>query len=573
MQKRIPVGVCNYEKVMMDGYLFVDKTMFIERLEQFDNTNLLFLRPRKFGKSLFANILEYYYDINHKDKFEELFGEFYIGKSPTKLKNTYLTISFDFSGISTDNKDLFYKSFFEKVQRKIEYFFSRNKEILGNIEIDNVETVGGVLSELISKVKEKGKKLYVIIDEYDQFANDLMAMDKGATYKESIQAQGFVRDFYENLKEGTKTVIDRIFITGVSPVMLDDLTSGFNIATNISTVTKFNEMMGFTEEEVTEMMKQFDFIGGYTDKELLEELKKNYNGYKFSKKAKKTVYNSNMLLDFFSRWKEEGLYPENMVDKNAGMDRNRLKMLIRQEETKEIIKQIIKDGQISGTLEDRVQFEDMYKPEKFVTLLFYLGLITIKDEARGRLYFKIPNYVSQVVYWEYLREEEFTKQNIKIKNDQIADAVEKMAYDGEIDEFVKVVKEELYDVLSNRDLLYFEEIDLKLVVIMAMIKNRIYQIRSEMENSKSYSDLVFTRTGSIRDSAKYDWVIELKYIKKKEFEKDPNIRNKKIEEARAQITKQQNSRELKERDDVKYAIILFETGKDAYVEEIDINAK
>ncbi|MEQ6360645.1 AAA family ATPase, partial [Thermoanaerobacter thermohydrosulfuricus] len=224
------------------------------------------------------------------------FGDLYIGKNPTKLKNSYMILKLNFSGLNTENKDQLKESFLLSVKNSINALLGRYEGILENTEeirkkIDQITDINAVIMTIINEVKKVGKKIYLIIDEYDHFANDIIAMGESEFYREIVRASGFVRDFYETLKIGAESVIDRIFITGISPIMLDDLTSGFNIALNVTMDLNLNEMLGFTEEEVVKILEE---VGIEEKEKSLEELKELYDGYLFSAEAEKRIYNPDM---------------------------------------------------------------------------------------------------------------------------------------------------------------------------------------------------------------------------------------------------------------------------------------
>ena len=282
MNLKMPYGISNYEKIINDGYYYVDKTMYIEKLENLPETNIMFLRPRKFGKTLFTSVLENYYDKNKKESFEKLYGNTYIGKNPTKLKNSYCILRFNFSGINTENEETTMKGFKEKVTISIEGF---TKKYGIEFYINPEQTVEGMTRSLIEafKIQKPQEKIYIIIDEYDHFANELLGFNT-EQFRNLVSKNGKVRKWYEILKEGTETVVDRIFITGVAPITLDSLTSGFNIGKDISQDIRFNEMMGFTREELVQILNNEE-IPVEEQKKILPIMKENYNGYKFSMKA------------------------------------------------------------------------------------------------------------------------------------------------------------------------------------------------------------------------------------------------------------------------------------------------
>ncbi len=260
---KIPYGISDFESLRQENYLYIDKTKFIEKLEEMDSKYLFFIRPRRFGKSLFLSTLAHYYDLNNKEEFDDLFKGLYIGDNPTKLKTSYIVLKLNFSGLNTDSKEVLHRSFRETVRQSIvscinkyQNIFKNNKDLINNL--GELEDIKAILNLYLEKIKETNKKIYLIIDEYDHFANDIIAMGDGDLYRDIVRATGFVRDFYETVKIGTESVIDRIFITGISPVMLDDLTNGFNISTNITMSKLVNEMLGFTEDEVQGIIEKAD---------------------------------------------------------------------------------------------------------------------------------------------------------------------------------------------------------------------------------------------------------------------------------------------------------------------------
>ena len=239
--KKLPYGISDYEKLIENNYYYVDKTMYIEKLEDLAETSIMFLRPRKFGKTLFTSTLEYYYDINAKDKFDRLFGETYIGKNPTKLKNKYHILRFNFSGIDTSSVESTIKSFRSRTISAIELFVGTyGLDFFVNTD-DEAENILDNLFKAFY-LQKREEKIYVIIDEYDHFANELLDFQT-ENFKNMVSKNGKVRKWYEILKQGTENVVDRIFITGVAPITLDSLTSGFNICSDKTQSRSFNEML------------------------------------------------------------------------------------------------------------------------------------------------------------------------------------------------------------------------------------------------------------------------------------------------------------------------------------------
>ena len=299
--KKLPYGISNYEEIVNDGYFYVDKTMYIEKMENLAEKRIMFLRPRKFGKTLFTSTLENYYDIKKSEDFEKLYGSTYIGKNPTKLKNSYYILKFNFSGIDTTNEETTIKGFKNEVVSSIKLFVEKyGLDFYINYEDEAENIFNNLIKAFI--IQRASQKIYVIIDEYDHFANELLGFNTDQ-FKNLVSKNGKVRKWYEILKKGTESVVDRIFITGVAPITLDSLTSGFNISSDMTQDERFNEMMGFTEKELRELMTELG-IDIENQENILPIMKENYDGYKFSKRGKEKIYNSNMCLYFLNNYKE-----------------------------------------------------------------------------------------------------------------------------------------------------------------------------------------------------------------------------------------------------------------------------
>ena len=568
---KIPYGISNFESLREENYIYIDKTSFIEVLENINSKYLFFIRPRRFGKSLFLSVLEHYYDVNSKSKFNKLFGDLYIGKNPTLLKNSYLVLRLNFSGLNTENKEKLENSFRLSLVNDIVEFIFKYKNIFENAyelekEINQIQDIKSIFKFITKKVQNSGKKLYLIIDEYDHFANDIIAMGDDKLYKDIIRATGFVRDFYETIKIGTESTIDRIFITGISPVMLDDLTSGFNIASNLTLDPKLNDMMGFTEEEVE---KAIDKLGievtmpttgkKLSTEELLMELNKNYNGYLFNIKAKNRVYNPGMTFYFFQQCIANKEYPDNLIDDNIKTDYGRLNRLTANQENKKMLEEIIKNENVTASIATRFSFDTMYDREYFVSLLFYMGLLTIDRQEKTRLILKIPNYVIKTVFWEYILTKLKVEHKIRIDLEEIRLAIEEMAYEGRIEPYVKYISKNVLNTLSNRDLIKFDEKYIKLILIVYISDSNAYRIHSEREIEEGYIDIYLEKAPHMPD-IKYEWLIELKYLKESERDKLEEVKKRGLE----QLERYAKSKNLADRENLKKALLVF-IGKKDYV--------
>jgi len=547
-----------------EGYLYVDKTMYIEKLEQLNSKYIFFLRPRRFGKSLFLSTLEHYYDINAEKDFDKLYGDLYIGKNPTKLKNSYMVLEFNFSGLNTDNKERLQESFLLSIKYSIISLLNRYDNIINNAEeiknkIDGVNDLNAVISILTNEVEKAGRKIYLIIDEYDHFANDIIAMGESAFYKEIVRASGFVRDFYETVKIGTKSVIDRIFITGISPIMLDDLTSGFNIALNATIDLGLNEMLGFTEEEVVKIIKETGVeTKEKTREDFIQELKQLYNGYLFNKNAGTRIYNPDMVLYYFDSYTRYRKPPEYLIDDNVKTDYGRLSRLAINEENRETLEKIIKEEGIVSDIVSKFSFDRMYNQEYFISLLFYMGLLTIKDNLYNITKLSIPNYVIKTIFWEYFERKLKEENKIKYETEEIAKAIWGMAFEGKIEQFIEFISQNILKKLSNRDVIKFDEKYLKVILFTYLTMTNVYKPISERETENGYIDIYLEKDIRMSD-VKYEWLIELKYLKKSD-EKDIE---KIIKEGQEQLIRYAKSKQFKDKQNIKKALIIF-IGKGEY---------
>ena len=557
--KKLPYGISNYEELIEDNYYYVDKTMYIEKLENLAEKRILFLRPRKFGKTLFTSTLENYYDLKKADKFESLYGQTYIGKNPTKLKNSYHILKFNFSGIDTTNEETTIKGFKEEVMISINGFIQKYKlDFFVNPEL----TSEGLLNSLIEafKVQREEEKIYVIIDEYDHFANELLGFNTNQ-FKNLVSKNGKVRKWYEILKKGTESVIDRIFITGVAPITLDSLTSGFNISTDITQDESFNEMMGFTEEELRKLMKEQD-IEEEKQKEILPIMRENYDGYRFSLYGKEKIYNSNMCLYFLNNYLENRRIPNQLIDMNIASDYTKLgKMLdlCQGEEREKVIEKTVSGEGIVSEIRQKFNPAMEFTETDLVSMLYYLGYLTIEDEEIGYPKLNIPNKVMKEIYSEYFLE--ILKRNINIDiSENYTEIAREIALEGKIDKIVEMLGKYLKN-LSNRDYQRFDEKYVKLIFFCIAMNLKIFRLKSEMEVQRKYPDILLIPKE--RNKGYKGVMIEFKYLKKEEAGK----LKEKQEEARKQIEEYGEFEEIKELENInKYTVVAV--NDEIYVEEV-----
>ena len=558
--KKLPNGISNYSELVQDGYIYVDKTKYIEKLENLTAKRIMFLRPRKFGKTLFTSVLENYYDIQKIDSFEELFGETYIGKNPTINKNRYHILRFNFSGISTDSEESTINGFKREVSSSVNVFAKRyNLDFYVNTA-DEAENILDNLFKSFSLQKSQ-EKIYVIIDEYDHFANELLGFHT-EHFKNLVSKNGKVRKWYEILKKGTETVVDRIFITGVAPITLDSLTSGFNISKDISQDARFNEMMGFTKNELISLMEK-QAIPKENQEIILPIMKENYDGYKFSIDAKEQMYNSNMCLYFLSDYIGLGKIPNKLIDVNIASDYSKLgKMLqlCKGNKALEIIKNTVGGNGVSSEITDKFNPAIAFTEKDLISMLFYLGYLTIKGEDFGYPLLNIPNKVMKEIYSEYFLQYLKTFINIDIQEEYTEISKEITLY-GKIDILTDLVKQYLTN-LSNRDFIKFDEKYLKLIYYCISMNLKLFRVKSEMEVNRKYPDLLLIPKE--KQDEYYGVMIEFKYLKKE----DKNKLDEKKAEARKQIEEYGSFEEIASIPKLrKYTVIVV--SDEIFVNEIN----
>ena len=545
--KKIPYGISSFDKIKSENYYFVDKTKYIQLIEEMGSPYLFFLRPRRFGKSLFISMLDHYYDINTKDQFEKLFGDTYIGQNPTPLRNSYPILRFNFSMVRSQGtvEELKYgfclniwvamEAFIKKYKNK----YNLDEEILKKIE--RQVDPGYMLLVFQGEMKSKNVSFYMIIDEYDNFANNVLIEQDEETYQKITQAGGFLRNFFTLLKGLTDDrEIDRLFISGVSPIVMADVTSGFNIGYNISLWPDFAAMAGFNREELKELIEYY-IPGKYET--LFSLLSEWYDNYCFDNKLKtKNIFNSISILYFLQEYLQGNEVPIELIDENLRTDYGKLRYLIIQGEKLNgnfnILKEIVETNQTISILVRSFSHNELIDEEKFVSLLFYLGLITIKDVSLTNDYtFTIPNKLIRRLLWEYMQKALVDAFALKINNTFLKRAFDNMARTGEWKPAFQYIMDKFYDAVSIRDFTFQEE-GLKTFLLAWLNLTNLYDVISEKEKNKGYADICLEPDRRFPEYVKYDYIIELKYIKAEEIEtpaKEESVVNQKVIIATTQL--------------------------------------
>ncbi len=515
--KKIIYGNSNFRKIKINNdYLYIDKTPFIEKLEKANEDFVIFLRPRRFGKSLFLSTLQYYYDENSADEFEQIFSDTYIGKNPTPLKSSYRILFFEFSGINTDSgMEIIYEGFKDNIKSAIYRYFSNYGYDITRESLNSIKTPTGLIKYFFDTIKDD--KIYLLIDEYDQFANAILAYSM-QDFLQVVGKGGFVRSFYEVLKTATLSgTVQKMFITGVTPITLDSLSSGFNIVSNISSHEKFNEMAGFTQKEVDYSLRNSIFLKcdiSYRES-LLKKIKRWYNGYLFNLEAETRVYNSTLINYFISQFDYKRCkMPIKMLDSNVASDYRALMKLFHigdSERNYKILQQLVEDNSITGIIKDRYDLNREFDENDFITLIYSMGFITIKSEAFGEVWnFEIPNYVIKILYFNYFAVEIEKRNNIKIQN-----SISKILIDlamGNIEQFHNQLSE-VVKILANRDLMGFDEKYFQMITLSLLSFASFYFIESQPEKNNKYPDILLIGRD---EKVPTNYMFELKWIKGKD---------------------------------------------------------
>lgn len=553
-RKLLPYGMMNFEDIRLDNYYYVDKTSFIPLIEQSDRF-FFFIRPRRFGKSLTLNMLQHYYDVRTKDKFDSLFSDLYIGKHPTKDRNSYLVIKLNFSGITGELHN-YRKSLDEHCRIVFDYFCDVYADYLPEGIKEKMAEKDGVVSQfeyLFTECARVNQKIYLFIDEYDHFTNTILSdVDSLNRYTDETHKEGYLRAFFNKIKSGTDSSIKRCFITGVSPVTMDDLTSGFNIGTNYSLSPRFNEMMGFTEDEVRKMLTYYSTTShfSHTVDELIELMKPWYDNYCFAQESygRTTMYNSNMVLYFVKNYIEyNGETPKDMIEDNIRIDYEKLRMLIRKDKEfahdASIIQTLVSQGYITGELKKGFPAASIIDPDNFVSLLYYFGMLTISGTHEGKCKLTIPNQVVREQLYTYLLNT-YNDANLSFSSYEKNELSSALAYRGTWKTYFDYIADCLKRYASQRDKQKGESFVHGFTLAMTA-QNRFYRPISEADTQEGYADIFLSPLLDIYPDMKHSYVIELKYAKYK----DPENR---VEELRLEGIAQTNR--YADTDTVKNAI-------------------
>ena len=520
--KQVPYGVSDFVTVRERNLYYVDKTMYLSLLEQ-QPDSLFYIRPRRFGKSLFISMLQAYYDKAMSDRFDSLFGGLWVHEHPTPLRGRYQMLYLDFSQVGGDI-DQISTHFEEYCKVKLDGFMRKYQNEYPEVVVKaffEIQTVSGKLALIRDNAGALRIPLYLIIDEYDNFTNIVLNEKGEEVYHAITHASGFYRDVFKKFKG----MFERIFMTGVSPVTLDDLTSGFNIGWHLSMNPKFDKMLGFSTEDVRAMLLYYKEVGmlpAESDVEvMLTEMKPWYDNYCFAKECLKQdarVFNCDMVLYYIRQYMDSGHSPERMVDPNTKTDYNKLKKLLQLDrlhgDRRGVIRRIVEEGQIITEVEESFPAKDLTNPNIFPSLLFYYGMLTIKGTYGSQLILCIPNNNVRKQYYEYLLEGYNEYSGIRISS--LLTLFTRMSFDGQWREALQYIADAYKNLSSVRDSIEGER-SIQGFFMAYLSLNDYYITAPELELSHGYCDF-FLLPNLTHYQSKHSYIVELKYLPKKDFE-------------------------------------------------------
>ena len=517
----IPYGISDFKRIRTEGYYYIDKTGFIRELER-AGSFLFFVRPRRFGKSLMASMLRCYYDIAEKGDFDKLFGGLDIAKDPTANANRYQVLYMDFSEVNRGADATLQERFENYLGKQLDDFMRRygaayEKDVRDDFAKSSPADKFTVMAKAARRL---GLHLYLMLDEYDNFTNAMLRAEGNDSYRDITHGQGFYREWFKAFK----SAFDRIYMTGVSPVTMDDLTSGFNIATNISQAPVFNSMLGFSEEECLKLYTDFKGVGAYTEGEPAEwiaAIKPWYDGYCFSprKRGKESVFNSDMALFFLKSLVQTGEPPESWVDVNIRTDYAKLKVIAdiqrridpaNAQDSLPVTERIAADGEIQFDLRESFPADSIPKPENFKSLFYYYGILSMKERREGLDWFRVPNVCVKQQVFDYLREH-FARANYPDWSEWSALA-SAFAYRGDWEPFLRRLAEDFAATNPVRGGIQGEH-RIQGYMQAEFGHLNFYLMEPEMELSRGFCDFCLFPERHRYGDVKHSYLIELKYDK------------------------------------------------------------
>jgi hypothetical protein len=564
---KFPYGISDFNKIITEHYFYCDRTDRIPTLESAGNS-LLFLRPRRFGKSLLLSMLANYYDVAKSDSFEKLFGKLLIGKNPTKLHNKYFILELDFSCVKVSgNAHDIERALYDHINDCIIDFTVYYESYLKREVRINPDNALSSIKSLITSIRKTDYPIYLLIDEYDNFANEVMMSTRENTnnYEALVYGDGLLKTLFKQIKSSAgKSLFDRTFITGVSPVVMSDITSGYNIAENIYLESEFNDLCGFTEKEINDVMKKIEEECGFQRgkaEEALDIMCKYYNGYSFDYKAENKIYNPTVALYFFKKLYKNCEYPEKMLDGNLAVDEAKLEYIAGIPGGSELLMKLPENNNEIAIKELEERFgikrmlEDASKDFTFMaSFLYYFGVLTMAGRSStGKRRLKVPNMLTQGLYVERIRKMLLPEPR---ERQEGVWAAEKLFEEGNIKPVCEFIEQHYFRVFSNRDYTSANELTVKTAFLTLLYNNILYIMDSEPETGRSYADLTMVIRPDMRQYKILDILLEFKFVHLKEVgitgEQAKNLSKKELK------TLPEMQRKMKEAEEqlIKYGAAL-----------------
>ena len=516
----IPYGLAYFKGIRREGCLYVDKTRFLHALEQ--ERFVFFIRPRRFGKTCWLSMMESYYDRNQADDFAKLFGGTDVGRDPTPNRSRYVVLRFNFSAFN-DALETLEQNFENYCHLQLIYTLEAHPELFpepARERICSQPTINDTLNALFLHADRHGIPLYVLIDEYDNFANTILARQGADAYHDFTHGGGFFRNFFATLKAGTENgSLERLFVTGVSPVTMDDVTSGFNIGSNLSLQPEFNEMLGFTEDEVRGMVDTYRTLGVF-DQDVaaaLDTMREWYDGYRFAQAAEHVVYNTDMVLYYLKHSLPNKPGPDNLIDDNVRIDYGKLRHLLltgrRLNGNFDLLRHVIAEGRADSAIVTSFPQARIAQRENFLSLMHYFGLLSIQGVAAGVPRLAIPNQTVRRLTYGYLRDAYRDVGVFSLDLVEFDRLTRRMALEGEWRPAVERLRQAVSAHTAIRDYLQGEKV-VQGFLAAYLSASGYFVFHTEMELAKGYADIVLAPLSDRYPGMRHGFVIELKYVRR-----------------------------------------------------------
>ncbi len=541
---RIPYGEGDFKRIRVNRWLYVDKTRFLRPLE--DERYAFLIRPRRFGKTCWVSLLENYYDRTRADAFETVFAGTDIGADPTQDRNRYVILRFNFSAFD-DALETLQERFEGYCHTQFRGALERNRDLFPEAARRRIlapPAIDGKLNELFQYAGDRGIPLFMLVDEYDNFANTVLAHRGAEAYESFTHGGGFYRNFFATLKAGTEQSgggLERLFITGVSPITMDDVTSGFNIGSNISLKLKFNEMVGFTEAEVRGLLATYRDHGVFNQDvdAALDVMREWYDGYRFAEDARGDLYNTDMVLYYLKQSVPNEPMPRELIDTNVRIDYGKLRHLLvtgrRLNGNFDLLRRVIGGEPVDSRIQPSFPLEELDQRENFLSLMYYFGLLSIRGLTRGTPRLGIPNQTVSHLMYGYLRSAYREVGAFSVDLNEFANLTADMAWDGAWQPAFAFLSDAIAAQSSVRDCLGGERMIQGFLAAYLGVAPH-FVCHTERELNKGYADVclepLVAQYPELREG--YGYVIELEYLKRSEAASEARIAAA-VAEATAQV--------------------------------------